>query len=83
MLFCLWAKLFWTVLDDVLLLVNPAGADKVLGDAPEILFFVAWQLIWWWLIAVMSGIVYAFLLDAPLRKAILRLLPSIAVVRVQ
>jgi hypothetical protein len=64
-LFCLWAKLLWTLLDDLLSRINPAHADDVLGGSPAILYFVAWQLTWWWLISVMAGIVFAFILASP------------------
>lgn len=74
-IFCLWSEFFrqWgeVAIDRLLDMVAPARGDALWGDLPSMIFFVGRELLWWWLIALLSTIVGVFLFNARAVREIL------------
>ena len=75
LLFCLWGELFRHGLEYRLDAMAPGRGTLSPASFVSYAFFVCWQLVWWWLMAVSLAIVLMFVRTSPL-GAMLRARPA-------
>jgi hypothetical protein len=68
-LWCMWREMFKFWLDRGLSAIDPVHPESAWWHVPAVAYYVGRELIWWWLVSVMTAIILAFLLSSPsLRK---------------
>ena len=61
--------MFGTWLGSALATINPDDPDSALWHIPAITYFLGRELVWWFLVSVMTAIVLAFSQTSPIVRA--------------